>query len=282
MDSYVSIQLIFLCVVNIISIFFGIVLNTLVIASFWKSTQLRKKLCHFMIMVLSCFDLISIVAIHPAVPLYLISWLREDYNLLRMMSIYLNFVYGLLGFSFFTLLVMNIERYLGAYYPTFHHTSVTRRRLLTLLATLLITTIVMQIIFGYSLVISKPVFLMIFMALFLPPFMFVNFKLFIIARKVHRERTVSPGKRTTMNLKNISTALWAVACTLLLSIPIGFDIAFELAGKFTNTNLSYMWSFTCVAINCTLNSLIFFWKNKVLRTEGIKILKTLKYCLVGS
>ena len=282
MDSNVYIQLIFLCVVNIIFAFSGIVLNTLVIVSIWKSSLLRKKLCHFMIMVLSCFDLVSIVTIHPGVLLYLISWLREDHDLFFKITIYLDFVCMPLGFSLFTLLVMNIERYLGAYYPIFHRKSVTRRRLLTLLAILQITTTAMQISFGYSLEFSKPVFLIVLMAIFLPPFIFINFKLFVIARKVHREREVSPGKRTTMNLKNISTALWAVACTLLLSIPISFDIAFELAGKFTNANLSCTWSFTCVAMNFTLNSLILFWKNKILRTEGIKILKTLKDLPVAS
>ena len=63
--------------------------------------------------------------------------------------------------------------------------------------------------------ISDAVFLMILMALFLPPFMLVNFKLFTIARKVHRERAVPrPGKRTTINLKNISMSLLAVACLI--------------------------------------------------------------------
>ena len=128
MDSNVYIQLTFLCVVNIIFAFSGTVLNTLVIVSIWKSSLLRKKLCHFMIMVLSCFDLVSIVTIHPGVLLYLISWLREDHDLFFKMTIYLDFVCMPLGFFLFTHLVMNIERYLGAYYPIFHRTSVTRRR----------------------------------------------------------------------------------------------------------------------------------------------------------
>ena len=133
-----------------------------------------------------------------------------------------------------------------------------------------------------GLLISFEVFLTIFMTLFLPPFIFVNFKLFIIVRKVHNERAVSQEKRTKTNLKNISTGLWVVAGLMLLSIPDSVYIAFSLAEKSTNTvRLSYIWMLTCVIINCTLNSLIFFWKNKVLRTEGIKILKTLKDRLVG-
>ena len=97
-----------------------------------KSSQLRKKLCHFMIMVLSCFDLITVVTNHPGILVNLIFWSRENYYLLPKIRIYLNIFNVLLIFSPFALLVMSIERYVGAYYPVFHHTSVTRRRLRTL------------------------------------------------------------------------------------------------------------------------------------------------------
>ena len=283
MDLNVYIQLIFLSVVNIIFTFSRIVLNTLVIVSFWKSSQLRKKLCHFMIMVLLCFDLVAVVTIYPGILLYLISSLREDYDLLLKMKIYLHISEGIIEFSFLALLVMNIQRYLRTYYPIFHHTSVTKRRLLTLLAILVIPTTAIYIISRNGFVIQDTVYLMTFIALFFFPFIFVNFKLFIIARKVHRERAISPGKRTRVNLKNISTGLWAVACLMLSFIPISFYIAFSLAEKSTSTvRLSFIWALTSVTINSTLNSLVFFWKNKVLRTEGIKILKTLKDHFVGS
>ena len=283
MDLNVFIHLIFLVVVNIIFAFSGITSNTLVIISFWKSSQLRKKLCHFMILVLSCFDLIAVITNYPGILLYLISWLVEDYDLLQKSLTYLYFSFVFIVFSYIALLVMSIERYLGAYYPIFHHTSVTRRRLLTFVAILLISTIVMFTISSGSLVISSSLNLIILMALFLPPFIFVNLKLFIIARKVHRERAVSQEKRNRKNLKNISAALWVVGCLMLLYLPASFNIAFSLAAKSANTiRLSYIWSYMYMTMNSTLNSLIFFWKNKVLRTEGIKMLKTLKDRLVGS
>ena len=43
-----------------------------------------------------------------------------------------------LVFSLFALLVMNFDRYLATSYPIFHRTSVTKGRLLTLLAILII------------------------------------------------------------------------------------------------------------------------------------------------
>ena len=283
MDLNVFIHLIFLCVVNIIFTISGIILNTLVVISFWKSSQLRKKLCHFMIMVLSCFDLLTVVTNSPALLIFLICWLLEDYDLLPMLVTYMHVSGVFLAFPFFTLLVMSVERYLGVYYPIFHHTSVTRRRLLTLLAILLVLSSLMLTNSRGGLVISNPLIIIILVALFLPPFIFVNFKLFIITRKVQRERAVSMEKGKRKNLKNISTALWVVGCLVLFYIPTSVNIAFNVAGKSFNTiKFSSIWALTCWAMNCTLNSLIFFWKNKVLRTEGIKILKALKDRLVGS
>ena len=283
MDSSVYIHLIFLCIVNIIFTVSGIFLNILVIVSIWKSSQLRKKLCHFMIMVLSCFDLVAVVTNYPVLLLYLISWVAEDYDLLPKRKVYLHLGHVFLAFSALVLLVMNIERYLGAYYPIFHRTSVTRRRLLTLLAILVIPSITITIVCLNDLIISLPVATIIYMALFLPPFTFVNFKLLIIAIKVRRRRATSPEHNKAIRLKNISSGLFAVACIALLSIPCVFNIVFILSGKSTNTKeLAFIWVTTCVGMNCTFNSLIFFWKNKVLRAEGIKILKTLKGHFVGS
>ena len=276
MDLSVSIHLILLCVVNIIFKFSGIILNTLVIASFWKSSQLRKKLPHFMIMVLSFFNLLSVITNHSGLLLYLIFWFREDYELLPKIRIYVHFVTVFLACSFHALLVMGIERYLGTHYPIFHRTSVTRRKLLGLVVILFTLTNVTYLVSRNVFAMSATLFLIIFMSLCFPPFMFVNFKLLIIVHKVHRQRKASPEKKTTMISKNISGSLWVVACFLLLCVPTSFRIAVNLADESANTlRFAFMWPTTSVAINCTLNSLIFFWKNKVLRTEGIKILKTL-------
>ena len=285
MDLFFHIQLIFLCVVNIVFTFSGIVSNTLVIASYWKSSQLRKKLCHFMIMALSCFDLVTIVTNYPGVFYYLISWLREDYDLLLGVWVYLDFVGMFIGFSFYVLLVLSIERYLGAYYPIFHRTSVTRRRLLTLLAILLVVQITLNTIHINDIILSRSVCLIIFIITVFPPLAYLNLKLFKISKKVRRRNVTSAKKRTRINLKSISTCVLVVACLLVLSIPASIYIVFHINienRRASNVRLSFIWVRTIYVVNCTFNSLIFFWKNKVLRTEGIKILKTFKDRLVGS
>ena len=284
MDFNVSIQLIFLCVVNIIFAFSGMILNTLVIACFWKSSQLRKKLCHFMIMVLSCIDLVSVVVNNPGMLFYLVSWLTEDYDLLPKIKTYFKYSDKLYGSSLLALLLMNIERYLGAYYPIFHHTSVTRRRWLALLAILLILHAASSVISTNGIIISEAIHVAIYIIVIFPLFVFLNFKLFKISRKIRRQNAISPGNRTTVNLKSISTCFFAVGCIGLLSIPSGVYIVFNINPENDWTSkamLTYIWATTIYSMNSTFNSLIFFWKNKILCTEGIKILKTVKDRLLG-
>ena len=285
MDLSVYIQLISLCVVNIIFTFAGAVLNTLVIASFWKSSQLRKKLCHFMVMVLSCSDFVAVITNHQGLLLLLISWLREDYDSVFAWRTYLDFVTVFLGSSFYALLVMSIERYLGTYYPIFHRTSVTRRRLLALLTIILIFHTTLHVISNNDMIIPRTLVVTIFVIAVLPSLVYLNFKLFQIFREVRRRRATLLEKRTTVNLKSISTCLLVVACLVVLSIPTSVYFVFNINTENRNTSsarLSRAWAATITTMNSTLNSLIFFWKNKVLRTEGIKIVKMLKDRLVGS
>ena len=285
MDLNVYIQLILLCVVNIIFTFSGIISNTLVIVSTWKSSQLRKKLCHFMIMVLSSFDLVAVITNQPGILLYLILWLREDYDSLSIWWTYLELVLVFLGFSFSALLVMSIERYMGAYYPIFHRTSVTRRRLITFLAILLNFQITLHVISANDIIIPRPLSITIFSSAIFPPLLYVNIKLFKISKEVRRRNATSPEKRTTINLKSISTCSLVVACLVVLSIPASVYTAFNIIvtnRQGSSARLSRIWATTIFTINGTFNSLIFFWKNNILRTEGINTLMTLKERLVGS
>ena len=165
-------------------------------------------------------------------------------------------------------MVMRIERYLGVYHLIFHKTSVTRRRLLTLLAILIILTTTWIIMSTNDLVISRAVVIGIFMGIFFPP-------LLKISRQMRRQNAISTEKRRKIHFKNIDTCLLAVAYLVLFSVPTSFYVVFSLVEGSTSENakLSRVWADTAQVINCSFNSLIFFWKNKVLRDEGIKIIK---------
>ena len=75
MEAIYFINLIFIFAVNVFFFFSGICLNSLVLLSFWRSVQLRKKLCYFMIMVLSCCDLLTVLTNNPLMAFITMSWL---------------------------------------------------------------------------------------------------------------------------------------------------------------------------------------------------------------
>ena len=284
MESYYFINFIFIFAVNVFFFFSGICLNSLVILSFWRSVQLRKKLCYFMIMVLSCCDLLAVLTNNPLMAFLSMSWLtgKLDGNA-RWPHISLSLTSIFFVFSYFALLVMNFDRYLATSYPIFHRTSVTKRRLLTLLAILIIVEITLTVMSVDNFVISYQVYVSILCILLIPAMLFINYKLFLVVRKSRKNKRISPEMKKTFSLKNISSCLLVVACVVVVSIPgfvyIGLRInSPETTHILDNANLAWIWAATISLMNCTFNCLIFYWKNKVLRTEGLKVLKSLKIC----
>ena len=286
MEFIYFINLIFIFALNVLFFFSGICLNSLVILSFRRSVQLRKKLCHFMIMVLSCCDLLTVLTSHPLTALITMLFLTEKLDVYPswiVISTRLSTVF--LGLSLLALLVMNFDRYLATSYPIFHRTSVTKGKLLTILAILVTmgVTVVMLISFNDFVFISHGVPVLIFIIIIFPPMLFMNYKMFAIARKSRRNNGISPDMKKTFSLKNISCCLLAVACFLVLSIPVfafgGLRIT-STAKEFTldNVILAGLWASTITSMNSTCNCLIFYWKNKILRTEGMKVIKSMKIC----
>ena len=132
MEFVCFVNLIFIFVVNILFFFLGICLNSLVIVSFWRSVQLRKKLCYFMIMVLSCCDLLVVLTNHPMTALRAMLWLTERRKKYPACLVISNQILSMItGVSLRALFVMNVARYLATHYPLYHRASVTKRKLLT-------------------------------------------------------------------------------------------------------------------------------------------------------
>ena len=183
--------------------------------------QLRKKLCHFMIMVLSCCDLLMDLTNHPLTALIAMLFLTEKLDVYpSWMVISARFSSVFVAFSLLALLVMNFDRYLATYYPIFHRTSVTKGKLLTLLAILITVEITLVLISFNDFVIPFQVSVLIFIVIIIPPMLFINYKLFAVARKSRRNNEISPEMKKTSSLKTISSCLLAVVCFVVLNIPV--------------------------------------------------------------
>ena len=178
---------------NILFFVSGICLNSLVIVSFWRSVQLRKKLCYFTITVLSCCDLLVVFTTHTVIALVTMLWLTEKITVYPgwLMTLY-QLSHTFLGFSLVALLMMSVDRYLATHYPLFHRTSVTKGKLLTLFSFLVIIAIALLAMYINDLVIPHEVGLLIFIIIYIPPMVFINYKLFKVARKSPQNNEISP------------------------------------------------------------------------------------------
>ena len=271
--------MIFVYFINILFFFSGICLNSLVILTFWRSSQLRKKLCYFMIMVLSCFDLLATLVNIPFSVLMAMLWLTGK------LGVYAKWVhtYGLVAnilvaMSLKALLVMNFDRYLAISHPMFHRTSITKSKLLILLAAVNIVDVSMLMLANFQGFFT--VYLIISSIILLLPMIFINYKLFTISRKKNRNR-LPPGLQKTFSFKNLSSCLLAVACFVVFYIPsfvfIGLRMTSpEVTYRMNDAELAALWGRTTSSMNGTFNCLIFFWKDAVLRNEAMKVVKTIK------
>ena len=287
MDSSTYINALLLCFLNASFMVAGTFLNSVVIISLWRSSQLRKKPCYFMIVVLSCFDLAVVIVTHPVLIVSTIFWSVQTYP--REIAIAIRTCLLLAGFSMFALLMLSIERFLALTCPFFHQTAVTKKRLVLLQAFWMIIPFILSVwvyfntekrIFGnISITVSVLVFLFLLICL--------NYKIFIIAKSKRKDNRVTPNdaatassheerKKRKINLKNISTCCLAVGCFFICSSPQIIYSALRLTETVAYDRhgwLFRLWSVTLFTMNSTFNCLIFFWRNSILRREGMKIAK---------
>ncbi len=264
-----SLNFIFLSIVNGLFFFIGIFLNSIVIVALLKSNQHLKSLCSFMILVLTCFDLATIVVCHPLIITSAYIWSTGDYdsgNIYHRVKKYSNILFH---FSFMALLVMNIDRILAVTYPFFHKQNVTRRRLMALLGVFLVTVLIERVLayrnfFGILVCYAAEA---VFVGALLVAISFVNCKMYNIARAARRE--VSTG---------VSTSILAVACFVLFSVPLVIYSAIQFVPETLhedNSMLFSLWASMFACINSSANCVIFFWRDRRLREEGAKALQSL-------
>lgn len=288
--AIIKINAVVLCAVNVVLAFAGTILNSVVILSLLTS-QLRKKLCYFTILILACFDL-AVVIIHPFTVLEIVfKWAST--NVFE--SIWNDYaVYHLYVFSSNALLTMIVERYIALMYPFFHKKIVTKSRLMTAFwifqtpfGLLYIFEIMKLNDLDWVHTFGQGLFVMFFLITCT-----LNFKLFHFARTLKKRAAVTLGsfeasdcgvrtletKKMKVSLassRKISTCFLAVICLLVCHVPFIVSFAVRLTdGLDQNKRFIIMiWSKTFVTLNSSLNCLIFFYKNSVLQRLGEKFLK---------
>ena len=275
-----------LCIVNAAFTFAGILLNSVVILSLWNS-QLRQKLCYFMILILACCDLAVVAITHPLIILEIISY-WQSINFIRSAREY-DLINYILALSLIALLLITLERYLALVHPFFHKKSVTNGRLMTAFVLCQLPFVILYIfkLNGGDLPFEMNILYgVMFVALCI-----LNFKLFHIARTVRQRAVVVLGNLDGSNcnsrivetkkvkvslgsLGKISTCLLAVVCLFTCNVSSIVRFGLIMADQRQQSNfILTAWAETFLALNSSLNCLIFFYKNSVLRRHGEMFLK---------
>ena len=275
MEKYVLVHTVLLSILNVLFAFSGIFLNIVVVLCFWKSSQLRKKSCFFMILVLSCFDLAVAFVAHPILIFSTIAWYVKGFDLHRdeIVSYILLVFYG---FSMVALMTMNFDRYLSLAYPLFHRRWVTKNKLGIFLAVLQVYILVGATLSFRSNVIPINFSVTFAIGLLVIVVVLTNYKMYVIAK--HRKNaTNAEGKSRRLQFKKCTLCLLAATTFLLCCVPALIYHGLVLANamsKYSNVSLPFLfWYRTIIAMNSTFNCTIFFWKNHILRSEGTKLLK---------
>ena len=271
--------------------FLGIFLNSVVLISLRRSSQLRRKLCYFMIQVLSLSDLVATTITHPILTLSTITWSMDSYSeeadiiwrYARILS---------LGFSMLVLLTLTVERFTALKYPFFHQTAVTKRRLVSFhlfFVALLVAVAPLLYFKKQAFYLARYVLLSIFILLLSFVIVYMNYKMFLIAKSINENQTTSTTstmkstnkaktKKRKKHVKNISTCCLAVVCFGICFFPKFVYCAWRLTSEKPSDEkevlLFRLWASTIMAMNSTFNSLIFFWKNSILCREGVKLIKS--------
>ena len=151
---------------------------------------------------------------------------------------------------------------------------------MTFFAILVIIEVSLRAMATNDTIISDLSHIIIFSILVTPPILFFNYKLFQVVKR-HRNDGLSPEKKKTFSSKKASSCLIVIACYVVLFVPVFVYVGImensrDTTSTFGKANLVGMWAENIASMNSTLNCLIFYWKNKVLRKEGWRVLKSIK------
>ena len=188
MSAYILMNVIALCSVNILFLLLGSFLNATVIICLWKSSHLRKKFMgHFMILVLSCFDLAIVLVVHPLNVVSTIAWYSENAVMMHKLRNSKHVTTVLFALSFYALMTMNLERYIAVKYPIYHKISLTKSKLLVVFAIFFLLAITLRVFSATGLIPQQLPSSLTFLVI-LPIMLLTNFRMHFIARRTLQKK----------------------------------------------------------------------------------------------
>ena len=270
--------------VNIILIFPTILLNAVSITTITKSSQLRNKICYFIILVQSVTDLVVGFLGIPSFVLFLTTGIGKKTNCTVSILAYRSTVLSI-GVSFFTLSALTMERYIAILHPYKYIAQVTRKRILMYICSgvvLLLFVIICSLVFdglikSFTVLLTTCFFILI---------VFVYTRIYLVVRKLSSS-PVQVGSTPAANNMTRKNALiqeirqtkrcFIVVVVFILFCLLPVLVTFFVASILDQYGLQTIqnWATTLSILNSSVNSVIFFWTKSLLRKEALKTLYTI-------
>ena len=273
-----------LCVVSGLLIIPTILLNGISVVTILKSSQLKRKVCYFPILLQSIADFIVGLFSYPLYIILLSGELTGTINCTVSLLIGRSMTLPT-TFSFAFLSAMNIERYLAILYPYAYVKLVTKRRILIYVLAHGLTGITWLLLsFFYNILYALGA--CTFFILFLLVTTIIYVRIFLVIRRLQRsehESSVSAGqndpskhskkRKILKEIKQVRSTFNVVICFCLSLLPSSV-ILLTINNRNYEHRIYKGWSVLLISINSCMNSVIFFWIKTLLRNEAKKVIKT--------
>jgi hypothetical protein len=254
-----------------------IVLNGISVMAIRKSSQLKKKICYFMVLIQSVTDLgVGVLGTPLFIYCALTPFLHSVNCTFVILVLAATFIPN--GISIITLSLMNFERYVAIVHPYHYQTEVTKKRILVIA---FVSTIIFTSILGLS-ALDRAI-IRYFAAGIIPVFIlstvFVYTRIYrVIRRLVRSEKRPAcesdrndnvERKQILRDLKHAKSCFVVVICYGILLLPLTLaSFLFKIDSP--EYKEYFLWSHTLLILNSSANSVIFFWTKNQLRKEALQ------------
>ena len=280
--KYIINQFIF-CAANCVLLFPTVLLNGVSILTILRSAQLKGKLCYFLILLQSTIDF-AVGAI--SLPLYALARGSEILGFANCVLVYFceKTFQVITGTSFLTLFQLTLERYMSIVHPVTHKVHLTKRKLLACTGLLTLFSFLFNFVkFPSEAIHSTSIIASVAIVLAFNTYAYM--KIFRVARNAYsgyRIHDVSVAikeaeleKKTCFKeVKLAKSCALVVFLSYLCYVP-GLVCYSVYKNDLVNFRVTYSWSMLIIALNSSLNSIVFFWKRPLFRGEAVKILRSL-------
>ena len=268
---------------NILLTVSTIFLNSVTILAYIVSAQLASKKSYFLILLLSVNDLFVGLFGNTSNVLMLFT-IIVGYQSCNIRILYNLAVFCSAAMSTVTLFGLNIERYLAVLHPIYHHTKVTKSRILKMVIgfwLLVLTLRLSGLLFGktvYIIISAVSAFIAV-TSLYIYVAIYVTVRTRSRAMDVHETEGQATEVTVAMSrAKEIQNIKMAKSCAIAVGLTFCCNVPFTITYSQPTNNmllLSVLWSVTISLSASSLNSLVFFWNNPILRKEAKNLFKNM-------